>query len=218
MTNKNKNYHNVISSNLPFKNNLHINSEFSSSDILLNPILNLNASVKINNTENSNLMQFLEKIKDKDNINEIPINKSKTQNSAKSLNNLIHINIKSLLDNIYSNIKKDKKNQTEFISFVKKINQELNLNIPNAIKETKTNNKNYQDMLNEELKELKKELNQYKRKESDTKLKLTFLQNEKNKLEEEKIKLQEELKKVNQNSSNKENQNNSVLFKYQKSL
>ena len=212
LNNKNKNSHNITPSNLPLKNNLHINSEFSSSDIILNPILNLNASVKINNTENSNLLQFLEKIKDNDSINEIPLSKSKAQNSAKSLNNLFHINFKSLLDNIYSNIKKDKKNRTEFISFIKKINQELNLNLQNLLKET--NNKNYNDMLGEELNKLKKELAQCRRKESETKLKLTFLQSEKNKLEEEKIKLQEELKKVSQNFSNKENKNNSALKNY----
>ena len=103
--------------------------------------------------------------------------------------------MKSLLDNIYSNIKKDKKNRTEFIDFTKKISKELNLNINNL----ENNNE-------EQLKELKKELNQYKRKESDTKLKLTFLQSEKNKLEEEKLKLQEELKKIMQNTPIKENQ------------
>ena len=110
--------------------------------------------------------------------------------------------MKSLLDNIYSNIKKDKKNQTEFINFTKKISKELNLNINNL----ENNNE-------EQLKELKKELNQYKRKESDTKLKLTFLQSEKNKLEEEKLKLQDDLKKIVQNTPIKENQKNFLIKK-----
>ena len=213
--NKSKNNHTVFSSNsnLSYKNNLNINTH-SSNDILFNPILNLNSSVKIN--DNYNFSNILEELKE----NNINNNKNKLQNVTNTNNNLLNINIKSLLDNIYSKLKSDKKNQNEFFSFLKKIDKELNLNISNQFHENNNSNKNNnklllnQDITTEHIKELKKELNQYKRKESDTKLKLTFLQSEKNKLEEEKQKLQLELKRKSLNTPYKETEKNSLIKKY----
>lgn len=209
--NKDKISHTVFSSNsnLSYKNNLNINTD-SSNDILLNPILNLNSSVKIN--DNHNFSNILDELKDNN-------NKARLQNDINNNNNLLNINIKSLLDNIYSKLKTDKKNQNEFFSFLKKIDKELNLNISNQFHENNNNRNNNkliinQDISTEHIKELKKELNQYKRKESDTKLKITFLQSEKNKLEEEKQKLQSELKKKSLNTPFKETEKNSLIKKY----
>ena len=189
--NNNKNSNNIISNHF-FKNNTNLTQDVN-DNILFNSILNLNSSVKI--SSNSNLASFLEKLKDNSNINNKEIyqnnNKNKIQNN--NIKNINNINLKSVFDNIYSNLKKNKKNQTEFISFIRKIDKELNLNIYPL------------NSLNEEkIKELKKEINQMKNKESEAKLKLTFLQSEKIKLEEEKQKLQEKLKKINNSSPFKE--------------
>ena len=212
INNKSNNRHNVISSNLSYKDNLNINSNFSNNDLLKNPVLNLNSSVKIDNTKN--FSNFIEHLKD-NNINESYNKNNRIQKSTKKLNNSSSIKTKTLLDNIYTNIKKDKKSKNEFISFLKKINKELNLNISNQLHEI-TSNKNVinDDILIEQIKELKKELNQYKRKESDTKVKLTFLQSEKNKLEKEKLKLQDELKKISNNTPFKDTQKNTSIKKY----
>ena len=214
--NKNSISHNLITSTIMPKNNLNIktNTDFSNNDIALNPILNLNSSVKINNNNFSN---FLENFKENNNINNNELcnkNKKKLDISTKSVRNVSNININSILDNIHSKIKNDKKNQNEFILFIKKIDKELNLNIANQINENNNILKINEDIYNEKIKELKKDLNQYKRKDSDMKLKLTFLQNEKIKLEEEKQKLQEELKKLSQNTPLKETRKNSLIKKY----
>lgn len=185
---KEQNNNNNNITNISFKNNVNPNSslDFSKKDNLFNSILNLNSSIKINN--NINLAEFLEKLNTNNNSNtKITTNKSINSNNVSKIQKNLN-SIKSLLDNVYSNLKKNKKNHMEFITFIYKINKEFNLNIFNE----------------EQIKELKKELNQLKRKDSDNKLKLTFLQSEKIKLEEENQRLQEELKKLNAKTPNKE--------------
>ena len=244
----NNNLHSFPQSNIYTKNQIN-NTNLNDRDNILNSnninsILNLGSSVKI--SINNNLMNFSDKLKDNNitnSINNINIGKNKKkarspnnkdnytkkENSMKNLNkenNNIDNNsnnIKFLLDKIYLIIKKEKKNQNEFISFVKKINKELNMNIINNSNNINNSNKkignidnnkisnnnlnNYntnEELINEknkEIKELKNQLNISKRREADIKLKLTFLQSEKIKLEEEKIKLNEELKKLSQRNS-----------------
>ena len=225
----NNNMHSLVSSNLSMKNQVNTNSSTNNNNvdnlfINASSLLNLSSSVNINN-----IMNISDKLKDiKDyNINIEKKNRSRRReirsssnehnkknnkkNSLKNINNISdNNNIKSLLDKIHLSIKKDKKNQNEFISFIKKINKELNMNLiynsnkKMSVYDNKKNsnhNINNEDNINEknqELKELKNQLNISKRKETDIKLRLTFLQSEKTKLEEEKNKLQEEIKRLNQ--------------------
>ena len=197
----NKSNKNRISNNIFPSNN--INSDLLNNDILLNPILNLNSSVKIEN--DNNLENLLSQLKGDDNIN----NKKEQKNPK---NNSINENIKPLLNNIYFKLKKDKKNQNEFFSFLKKVDKELNLDILHQLHQNNSNNNNKniisnEESFNEQIKDLKRELTQYKKKESETKVKLTFLQSEK-------IKLESELKKLSQNTPYKSSQKNSMIKKY----
>ena len=190
-----------ISHNIFPSNNLNI--DLLNNDILSNPILNLNSSVKIET--GNNLEYLLKQLKDEDNN----INKKKEQNFTK--NNSVNMNIKPLLNNIYNKLKKDKKNHNEFFAFLKKVDKELNLDISHHFHQnnSNTNNNNIlnEEVFNEQIKELKKELTQYKMKESETKVKITFLQSEK-------IKLESELKKISQNTPYKLSHKNSMIKKY----
>ena len=229
-TNNSNHIHSLAQSNITSNNQILNNFNLSDTDKLFvneNSILNLGSSVKIN-TNRNNIINIPEKIKDK----KLTINKkgeirstsnnnynniNKNDNSIKNINNINENNIKYLLDKIYIIIKKDKKSHNEFISFVKKINKELNLKILNS--SNKKNNININEEIinekNQEIKELKNQLNLNKRKESDIKLKLTFLQSEKIKLEGEKIKLTEEIKKFQKgpNISNFEQESSKKLKK-----
>ena len=194
-SNKNRMSNNIFPSN-------NIKSDLLNNDIILNPILNLNSSVKIENE--NNLENLLSQLKEDDNFNN-----KKEQKSSK--NNSINVNIKPLLNNVYFKLKKDKKNQNEFFSFLKKVDKELNLDLSHHFHQNNSNNnKNIisnEESFNEQIRELKKELTQYKKKESETKVKLTFLQSEK-------IKLESELKKLSQNTPCKSSQKNSMIKKY----
>ena len=190
-----------MSNNIFPSNN--IKSNLVNNDILLNPILNLNSSVKIVN--DNNLENLLNQLKDDNNVN-----KKTEQNNLKK--NSVNVNISPLLNNIYIKLKKGKRNQNEFFAFLKKVDKELNLDISNQFHQTNSNNNNKNNVLNEEnfteqIKELKRQLTQYKKKESETKVKLTFLQSEKTKLEAQ-------LKNISQNSPNKQSPKNSMIKKY----
>ena len=239
---KGNNLHSLASSNLSFKNQINNYNIINTDNIFntANSVLNLNSSIKIRNA--NNLLNISDRSKedninininmnpntDKKNNNKRGIRSSSNnkknkqiQNSMKNINNMNNMiesnNIKLLLDKIYLSIKKDKKNQNEFITFLKKIDKELNMNLintsnkkigTNEYKKIVNNNNNIninEELINEknkDIKELKNQLNISRRRESDIKLKLTFLQSEKIKLEEEKIKLNEEIKRLNQKNSN----------------
>ena len=201
MRNNKKLLEHRMSNNIFPSNN--IKSNLVNNDILLNPILNLNSSVKIVN--DNNLENLLNQLKDDNNIN-----KKTEQNNLKK--NSVDVNINPLLNNIYIKLKTDKRNQNEFFAFLKKVDKELNLDISHQFHQTNSNNNNKNNVLNEEnfteqIKKLKRQLTQYKKKESETKVKLTFLQSEKTKLEAQ-------LKNISQNTPSKQSQKNSMIKKY----
>ena len=100
----------------------------------------------------------------------------KIVNDVKNINKNNENNIKYLLDKIYTKVKKDQKDQNEFLLFVKKLSKELHLNVINtSIKKSDINiNDEILNEKNKEIKDLKNQISLNKIKESDIKAKLNY--------------------------------------------
>ena len=206
----NNNLHSLAKSNVSPNNQIVNNISLSDTDKLFinsNQILNLGSSVKINDNINNNIINISNKQKDKKstlnkkreirNTSNNNLINDKIVNKVKNINNNNENNIKYLLDKIYSKVKKDQKNQNEFLLFVKKLSKELHFNMINtSIKKSNINiNEEILNEKNKEIEDLKNQISLNRIKESDIKTNLNLLENEKNKLEEEKTKLTKEIQK-----------------------